>query len=81
MVLAREKMRVRHLGRRTGTETVQSNESHPVVIYFPHLRGHLGRDVTGIWWVEARDSLKQPMVLRTGPTTKDSPAQMSVGLR
>lgn len=42
MVLAREKMRVRHLGRRTGTETVQSNESHPVVIYFPHLRGHLG---------------------------------------
>ena len=34
-----------------------------------------GREATGLSWVEVRGAAKHPIMLRTVPTTKTSPAQ------
>lgn len=44
---------------------------------------HWGGSIIGIYWVEAREAAKHPIMLRTGPATvKNYPvAQISVVLR
>lgn len=37
-------------------------------------KGGEGRGITGIYWTEARDGVKQPTIRRTAPATENCPA-------